>query len=139
MPLPRLTALATAATLALSAVAVATPAQAAAPKPGVVADYAYHKIKVKPKTFRPYKDVYYSNVRWTSLTRTTGQATATRNVNTCVPSCADANYKKTKVELKFTRVRLSDCRKVFSRVKVTEIKSRRVSTHALPVFKKPNC
>ncbi|WP_305788131.1 hypothetical protein [Symbioplanes lichenis] len=127
---------AVAAALALTGVAVASPAQAAAPKPGVVVDYAYHAVKVKPATFYPYKDLYFSSVKWTSLGRTTGYATAVQNVNTCKPSCADANYKRTKVKLKFTTVKLSDCRKVFSKVKVTEIKSKKVRTFALPVFKK---
>ncbi|MEU4428651.1 hypothetical protein AB0F81_49205 [Actinoplanes sp. NPDC024001] len=139
MKLNRLAAVATAATLTFAGVAVAGPAEAAPRKPGVVVDYAYHTIKQKPKTIRPYKDVFYSNVRWTSLTKTTGSATATRNVNTCVPSCAEGNYKKTKVKLKFNRVRLSDCRKVFSRVKVTVIKTKKTYAHPLPVFAASDC
>ncbi|MBG0564106.1 hypothetical protein [Actinoplanes aureus] len=131
----RLAAVATAAALTLTGISVAGPAEAAA-KPGVVVDYDYDKIKIKPKNFRPYKDVHFSNVRWSSLTRSTGYATAVQNVNTCIPDCAAANYEKTKVKLKFNRVRLSDCRKVFSRVKVTEVKSKKSRTLHLPVFKK---
>lgn len=138
MKLSRLAAVTTAAVVALSGLSAA-PALAAAPKPGVVVDYAEHTVKVKPKTIRPFKDMYLSKVRWTKLTTSTGYATAVQNVNTCKPSCADANYKRTKVRLKFTRVRLSDCRKVFTRVRVTEVKSHRTKTHTLPSHKRSTC
>jgi hypothetical protein len=110
-----------------------------APKPGVVVDYAHHTVKVKPKTIRPFKDMYFSSVRWTKLTTSTGHATAVQNVNTCRPTCADANYKRTKVRLKFTRVRPSDCRKVFTRVRVTEVESHRTKNHTLPSHKRLTC
>jgi hypothetical protein len=138
MRLTRLAALTTVVVVAFSGL-IAGPAQAAAPKPGVVVDYAYHKIKVKPKTIQPFKDLSFSKIRWTSLTKSTGRATAVRNVNTCVPDCAAGNFKRTKVTLKFTRVRSSDCRKVFTRVRVTEVKSHRVKTYKLPVHKRSNC
>jgi hypothetical protein len=132
----KLTHVAVAAALALTGVAVASPAQAATAKTGVVVDYAYHKVAVKPATFYPYKDLYFSSVKWTALGKTTGSATAVQNVNTCVPSCADANYKRTTVKLAFSAVKLSDCKRVFSKVKVTEVKSKKTRTYALPVFKK---
>ena len=135
----RFAAVTTATVLALTGVAAAGPAEAAARKPGVVVDYDYHKIKVKPKTFRPYKDVYFSGVRWTKLTKSTGKATAVQHINTCVPDCAAGNYRKARVSLKFNRVRLSDCRKVFTRVKATEVKSRKTRTFRLPVFTKAGC
>ncbi|GAA2674810.1 hypothetical protein [Actinoplanes palleronii] len=140
MKLNRLTAVAAAAALALTGlVATTAPAQAAAAKPALVIDYGHHKVKVKPKAIYPYKDLYFTGIHWTSLTSTTGYATATQNVNTCIPSCADANYKRTKVKLKFTKVKLSDCRRVFSRVTVTQVKSKKVATHTLPVFAKKGC
>ncbi|WP_306208460.1 hypothetical protein [Actinoplanes sp. RD1] len=132
----KLTHAAVAAALVLTGVAVASPAQAAAAKPGVVVDYAYHKVQVKPATFYPYKDLYFSSVKWTSLGTGTGSATAVQNINTCEPSCADANYRRTEVKLSFSTVKLSDCKRVFSKVKVTEVKSKKVRTYALPVFKK---
>jgi hypothetical protein len=139
MKIQRLAAVATAAALLVTGLVVAGPAQAAPAKPGVVVDYAYHKVKVKPKTIIPFKDVYYSKVRWTSLSSTTGYATATRNVNTCKPDCAASNYKRTTVKLKFTKVKLSDCRRVFSRVKETETRSKRTVTRKLPVFARSGC
>jgi hypothetical protein len=73
-------------------------------------------------------------MRWTKLTDTTGYAFATRYINTCVPSCADANYQAAKVRLKFTRVRTTSTqRRVFTRVKVTTISTHRVSSHSLPL------
>ena len=139
MKLHRLASVATAAALVVASLVAAGPAEAARAKPGVVVDYEYHKIKVKPKTIYPFKDLYYSNVRWTSLSSTTGYATATRNVNTCKPSCAEGNYLHTKVKLKFTKIKLSDCRRVFSRVKETEVRSKRTVTRPLPVFPKRHC
>lgn len=139
MKMHRLASVATAAALVVTGLAVASPAEAAPAKPGVVVEYGHHTIKVKPKKIYAYKDVYYSNVRWTSLTSTTGYATATRNVNTCLPHCAAANFKRTKVRLKFTKVTLSDCRRVFSRVRYTEVRSKRTGTHRLPVFPRSHC
>ncbi|MEU4222373.1 hypothetical protein [Actinoplanes sp. NPDC026623] len=118
---------------------IASPAQAAAAKPGVVVDYDYHTVKVKPKTIWPYKDINFTKIHWTGLNGSAGYATAVQNVNTCIPNCAEANYKHTKVKLKFTRVRSSDCRKVFTRVRVTEVKSKRVRTLTLPSHKRANC
>jgi hypothetical protein len=137
MKLSRIAAAATVVAVAFAGL-TASPAQAAA-KPGVVVDYDYHAVKVKPKTIRPYKDLNFTKISWTKLTGSTGYATAVRNVNTCVPNCAAANYTHTKVKLKFTRVRSSDCRKVFTRVRVTEVKSKRVHTFALPIYKGSNC
>ncbi|MET8152569.1 hypothetical protein ACIBSW_16120 [Actinoplanes sp. NPDC049668] len=137
MKLSRLAAAATVVAVAFAGL-TASPAQAAA-KPGVVVDYAYHQIKVKPKSIRPYKDLDFSKLRWTSLTASTGYATGVQNVNTCIPDCAAGNYRHTKVKLKFTRVRSSDCRKVFTRVRVTEVKSKRTKTYALPRHKRSGC
>jgi len=132
MKMQRLAALATAAALALTGLAVAAgPAEATA-KTGVV-DYDSHQVKVKPKRFQPYKDLYFSNVHWTRLTSTTGYATGAQNENTCIPDCAHANYKRIKVTLKFTNVKHSNGHRVFSRVKATEIKSKRTHTWKLPV------
>jgi hypothetical protein len=138
MKLTRLAALTTVVVVAFSGL-VAGPAEAAASRPGVVVDFAYHKIKVKPKTIQPFKDLYFSKLRWTTLTKSTGRATGVQNMNTCVPDCSAAHYKRTKVKLKFTRVRLSDCRKVFTRVRVTEVKSHRVRTYHRPVHRRSDC
>lgn len=138
MKLSRLAAVTTAVVVA-SAGLSAGPAQAATPKPGVVVDYADHTVEVKPKTIRPFKDLYFSSVRWTKLTTSTGHATAVQNVNTCQPSCADANFKRTEVTLKFTRVRPSDCRPVFTRVRATEVSSHRTTTHVLPSHERVTC
>jgi hypothetical protein len=109
-----------------SGIAVASPAYAVT-KPGVV-------VKVKPKTIWPYSDLHYTKIHWTKLTGAKGYATAVRHVNTCVPSCADANYKNDKVRLKFTRVRTTSThRSVFTRVRVTVIKTHKVSSHRLPL------
>jgi type 1 fimbria pilin len=138
MKLSRLAAVTTGVVVAFSGLS-AGPALAAKPKPGVVVDYQYHTIKVKPKTIEPFKDLYFTKVRWTKLTNSTGRATAVQNFNTCLPSCAEGNYKRTKVTMKFTRVRSSDCRKVFTRVRVTEVKSHRAKTYRLPSHRSTNC
>ncbi|MEV4643118.1 hypothetical protein AB0J80_37850 [Actinoplanes sp. NPDC049548] len=138
MKIHRLAAVATAAALAVSGMAVGSPAQASA-KPAVVVDYAYHTVKVKPAAIWPFKDLNYSGIKWTSLTSTTGKATATRNVNTCKPTCAAGNYKHTKVKLTFSKVKLSDCHRVFSQVKETVVSSKKTATRRLPVFAKSGC
>ncbi|GAA2601234.1 hypothetical protein GCM10010435_95780 [Winogradskya consettensis] len=128
-------AVAATAAVIVSAGLFAGPADAAAAKPAVVVDYGSAKVvtKVKPKTIRPYKDVSYTSVHWTKLTGSTGYATAVRKVNTCVPDCATGKVKSDKVSLKFTRVRkASNHRNVFTRVRVTVIKTHKVTTHALP-------
>jgi hypothetical protein len=137
MKLSRVVAVATVVAVAFAGL-TASPAQAAA-KPGVVVDYAYHTIKVKPKKVRPFEDLDFSNIHWTRLTGSTGYATAIQNFNTCIPSCAAGNYKHTAVKLRFSRVRSSDCRKVFTRVRVTEVKSKRTHTFTLPSHKRTNC
>jgi hypothetical protein len=108
----------------------------AAAKPGVVVDYGNDPVvvKVKPKTIWPYSDLHYSNIHWTKLTNSTGYATAIRHINTCVPSCADANYRNDKVRLKFTRVRTTTTHKrVFTWLRVTVARTHKVSSHALPL------
>ncbi|WP_285470984.1 hypothetical protein [Actinoplanes sp. NBRC 101535] len=75
----------------------------------------------------------------TSLSTPTGYATATRNVDTCKPSCADADCQRTSVKLKFTKVKLSDCRRVFSRVTETEVGSAKKATRNLPLVVKKSC
>lgn len=125
---------------ATCAVVVATgllagPADAAVAKPGVVVDYGSTKliVKVKPTTIRPYKDISYTSIHWTTLTSTTGYATATRRVNTCVPYCAIGKIKLDKVQLKFTRVgKASNGKKVFTQVRVTVVRTHQVTTHRLP-------
>lgn len=139
MNLNQLFAVATAAALGVTGVVATGPAHAAPARPGVVVDYASHTIKVKPKVVEPYKDLYYTGVKWTSLTSSTGRATATRNVNLCKPDCAAANYQRVRVRLTFTDVKLSDCRRVFSKVKETEVRTGRTAVRRLPVFAAAGC
>ena len=62
------------------------------------------------------------------------RATAVQHINTCVPSCADANYRNDRVQMSFSRVRrTSTHRLVFTRVRVTVIKTRKADTFALPL------
>ena len=125
----------TALAVAAGSTTITTPAQAST-RPGVVIDYGYTTpvVKVRPKTIWPYKDVHYTKMRWSKLTSTKGYATGTQHINTCEPSCADANYISTKVTMTFTRVRkTSTHRKVFTRVRVTEIKTRKAWTLDLPL------
>ncbi|MCY1141032.1 hypothetical protein OWR29_23795 [Actinoplanes sp. Pm04-4] len=114
---------------------VAAPASAAA-KPGVVVNYWSTPVvvKVKPKKIEPFKDLYYTNIKWTKLTSSTGYATSIRHINSCEPSCADANYVTQKVSMKFTRVRTTSTkRRVFTQVRVTVLKTHKTETHALPL------
>ncbi|WP_067494977.1 hypothetical protein [Actinoplanes sp. TFC3] len=131
--LKRVLAVATCA-VAFSGAVSAVPAAAAA-KPAVIVDYGVTpaKVKVKPATFRPYKDVEFTSVHWTKLTATTGAATAVQRVNTCKPSCADGNYKSDKVTLTFSKVRSTPRhQKVFAQVKVTVTRTHKSTTLALP-------
>ncbi|MEV4349837.1 hypothetical protein AB0J83_35715 [Actinoplanes sp. NPDC049596] len=132
----RIVLAATTAALGVAGLVTAGTAQAATPGPGVVVDYAAHTVKVKPTAFQPYKDVNFTNVKWTSLTATAGDATATRNVNTCSPACAAGHYQHTRVKLHFTDVQLSDGHRVFTRAKVTDLATKKTTTTALPVFAK---
>jgi hypothetical protein len=131
----RYAAVLVACAVAVSGLAVSSPAEAAA-KPGVVIDYLRTpvQVRVKPKEIQLFKDLYYTHIRWTTLTSKTGYAFADREVNTCDPSCAEANYIVTKVRLRFTRVRTTSThRRVFTRVKVTTLAGRKIDSHALPL------
>ena len=99
--------------------------------PGVVVDYGMVTpvVKVRPSTFQPFKDIYYTSVRWSKLTSTMGYATGVRHINTCNPSCADANYITDRVSMKFTKVRMTPTKKrAFSQLQVTV-----VDTYSLPI------
>ena len=122
-----------------SAGVTANSADAAAIPPGVVVDYAHHTVTVRPVAIRPFKDLSFSGIRWTALTASTGQASAVQHVNRCIPDCAAANYEHTRVELSFTKVELSDCRTVFTRVRVTAPPSRDTRTYPLPSYPSPYC
>jgi hypothetical protein len=114
--------------------AMASPAVAAT-KPGVVVDYGQTPpvVKIRPATIWPFSDIHYTAMHWTRLTSASGRATAVQHINTCVPSCADANYRNDKVQMSFSRVRrTSTHRLVFTRVRVTVIKTRKSQTLALP-------
>ncbi|MEU8819955.1 hypothetical protein [Actinoplanes sp. NPDC048796] len=132
----RIALVVTTAALGVAGLATAGTAQAAPAGPGVVVDYAAHTVKVRPASFQPYKDVNYTSVKWTALTSTTGDATAIRNINTCVPACAAGHYQHTRVKLHFTNVKVSDGRRVFTRAQVTDLATKKTTTTALPVFTK---
>jgi hypothetical protein len=84
------------------------PAMAGGPSralPGVIVDYAVpQNVKVRPSTFRPYKDVEFTHVHWTRLNATSGAATGTMRVNTCDPACASAHYVSEPATLTFRTV-----------------------------------
>lgn len=138
MKLSRVTSLLAAAALALSGLAVSAPAEAAT-RTGVVVHYWENKVQVKPKQIEPFKDLIFQKVRWTKLTRSTGYATGVQRLNTCLPNCAQGKIVKTKVKLKFSRVRLSHCQRVFTRMRVTQVKSHRIRVIKLPTFSNKHC
>ncbi|MEV4347870.1 hypothetical protein AB0J83_25725 [Actinoplanes sp. NPDC049596] len=133
----RLGLVAMAAAMGLAGLTTAGPSQAASVEPGIVVDYASHTVQVKPKSFQPFRDVTYTEVRWIALSSITGDATATREVNTCRPDCAAGNYRRTPVQLHFTTVVASYGRRVFSLVRVTDLETRATSTTKLPVAAVP--
>jgi hypothetical protein len=132
-PAPAARASTAQASTALASTALAAPAT------GVVTQYWQHTVKVKPATIEPFSDLSFIGVHWTKLTRSSGAATAVQHVNTCSPDCAAGKYRNTAVRLAFSRVVTSDCRPVFTRVKVTEIKSGRTATYSLPAYHRAHC
>ena len=86
------------------AATLAAPATAqAAPLPGVPSNSTKPVVQQKPKTvyFGMTTHVVLERVKWTRVTPTFANATATLDINTCEPYCAIGRHKTQKVKLVF--------------------------------------
>jgi hypothetical protein len=88
--------------------------------PGVVSAGHGYYVTYKPSTLElsGSGSWYFTRLRWTKLSRTTGYATAIEHSNDCEPNCAEGTFRTRKVTLKFSRVRSHHGAPTFTSVEV---------------------